>query len=398
MELGLKRIQKATKILLMTTVAMSGCGNKRNAPIGEGIEGSGNSVIIGSLDWLEVTSLSDSSAPRVNSFAVADVSIPAIGSRCTGFLINEDTLMTNHHCVPVAEASQGLSITLDNERGVPLSQQQRYDCSTFIGHNQERDFALLKCEGLPGQRYGYVTLDPSSVNIGEQMYLLQQNCDYFINPNCQWTKKIAYGEFTESSQLTIGHNADSLGGSSGSAIFSSVTHNVVAIHNSGLPFCSGCREGSENFGRSMSSIIPYIQQNFPDVKLYLAGQTIVDPTPVDPIPTTPPPSNGDGNDNYDSATIVERFSVHDFAIDREGDVDIYEFDLEYQNKMLFYLDIISFGEDLDLYVIAADGRILGRSEASTSLEFLDLTLDPGKYYVVVQGHNGAKGDYRLSIY
>jgi hypothetical protein len=81
-------------IALLVLFATS-CG--KEVPSGE-FKVSSSSIIIGGLDWSEVTNLAEQSEEAVNAKMVAHIDLPFIGSRCTGFMINDDILMTNHHC------------------------------------------------------------------------------------------------------------------------------------------------------------------------------------------------------------------------------------------------------------------------------------------------------------
>src|SRR5690606_25130968 len=138
-----------------------------------------SSVIIGEIDWKETESLAASSREASNARAVGKINLPWADSRCTAFLIAEDVIMTNHHCIEQASHAQGVTATFDLVEGSVESQRQYFDCSEFIGNNAELDFALLRCEGSPGSQYGVVNLAASAASAGSDLYVIHQNCDYY---------------------------------------------------------------------------------------------------------------------------------------------------------------------------------------------------------------------------
>ncbi len=115
-------------------------------------------VIVGDLDWVSSTELTGT-AKRA-SLATGYVSIPQASARCSGFLIGRDVFMTNHHCVSGPETAFGVTVnfkydTLWDESGVVR-------CDEFIGADQALDYALVRCQGNPGDIYGWPSLDRGS--------------------------------------------------------------------------------------------------------------------------------------------------------------------------------------------------------------------------------------------
>lgn len=98
-------------------------------------------------------------------------------------------------------------------------------------------------------------------------------------------------------------------------------------------------------------------------------------------------AQGDGcpEPNDDPATACPLTSGSDVqsVIDRPGDVDTY--------KLIVYgggqvsLDLTGLPADYDLYLVDANGGVLGQSvHEGTAPEQLQLTVQPGTYYAVVQ--------------
>lgn len=243
-------------LALSIVIIVSSCGQQNQ----NGDEVLGSSIIVGDLDWKEVTSLSSTHPIRVNSKAVADIDLPVMGSRCTGFMITEDILMTNQHCIPSSSYARGVTARFNHELNVQKSDIEEFDCSTFIGNNEELDFALLKCSGSPGRKYGVVSLSADAERVGASVYVIQQNCDYYSKSDCDWTKKYSLGSITKVAD-EYSHNADTLGGSSGSPVFSNSSNKVVALHHAGYGN-NGMGRGYENYAVPMSKILPVLKTRF----------------------------------------------------------------------------------------------------------------------------------------
>ncbi len=60
-------------------------------------------VFIGSNDWYSTSQLTDA---MMKANAQATVYVRMSGARCSGFLVNEDTIMTNNHCIGSASEAQ----------------------------------------------------------------------------------------------------------------------------------------------------------------------------------------------------------------------------------------------------------------------------------------------------
>jgi len=369
----------AFTFILSLTFIIS-CGKERAL---NDFSATSSSIIVGDLQWSEVTALSGSSEEAQNALGVGHVDIPFLGSRCTGFLINENTLMTNHHCIRSEKYAVGVTVSFDVIAGVRKGSEERFDCSGFIGNNQELDFALLRCSGSPGTKYGVVKLQKEAFAETTSVYVIQQNCDYYSQRDCYHTKKISRGQ-GQLSGARITHNADTLGGSSGSPVFSSSTHQVVGIHHAGFGN-NGQGRGFENYAVSMTKIMPYLAIRFPSIILEgVSG-------------SSQPLLTARDNNTMDGATLLGRFKRIDGAIDKASDVDYFEFEVTDGDQVSIDLKIKSLGVDLDIYLIKRGAGVLGKSESVTSVEEITRSLTPGKYFVLVKGYKGAVGNYTLTV-
>jgi hypothetical protein len=225
-------------------------------------------IIVGDFepDWVNIE-IVDNEQIREQSRAIGRLILPAKkNAACTAFLISDDVIMTNHHCISSAEDAVGAKVYFNY---LSEGEHQTVICDKFISNNEKLDYALLKCEGSPGNIFGKVKLSQNEPDNGMPIYLIHQNCDYYQIKGCKRSKKLSFGSITGFNSSRVYHNADTLPGSSGSPIFSLDTHEVIGLHNSG----SGHEEnngrrngrGKTNLGIKMSQILSEIQVILPDL-------------------------------------------------------------------------------------------------------------------------------------
>lgn len=216
-------------------------------------------VIIGTNTWYPSTQLTDT---MMKSNAAATVYVRMRASRCTGFLVSDDVIMTNNHCIANSSEASGVYVRFDwvSNNGT----YKQYTCDEFIGTNSALDFTLVRCKGSPGKYHPQVVLGSYQGKTNYPIYVPQQNCDYYSSSSCVPTQKVSEGVLVGSGTTTVSHNADTLGGSSGSPIFDKASHKVIAIHNAGLSTSGG---GGTNYGIQMYKIVDYIKDNFSSVSV-----------------------------------------------------------------------------------------------------------------------------------
>lgn len=264
-----------TTLLTLSMVAITACGGGGGGGGGSASpacveklnlfsEDPTNEVIIDDLRWSSSDTLG-SGATRSNARATAYIKITARSSRCTGFLINNDTIMTNNHCVSKQSHVKNMKVTFQY---TDKSKGKAYTCDKFIGTNRALDFSLVKCQGTPGKDFPKTVLAGYKADVNDPIYVVHQNCDYRNSRSCKPTQKYSEGRLLGSTSSNVEHNADTLPGSSGSPIFSADSHKVIAIHNAGRSYSNG---GGMNYGVPMYKIVDYIQSKFPEVKLYTSS-------------------------------------------------------------------------------------------------------------------------------
>lgn len=216
-------------------------------------------VIIHDNTWYPSYQITDD---MMKANAAATVYVRMSASRCTGFLVSDDIIMTNNHCIGSASAARGVYVRFDwlSNNG----SYKQYTCDEFIGTNSVLDFTLVRCKGSPGKYHPQVVLGSYQGKTGYPIYLAHQNCDYFSSPGCVPTQKLSTGKLIGYNSTQVRHDADTLGGSSGSPIFDADSHKVIAIHNAGMNTSDG---GGTNYGIQMYKIVDYIKDYFPGVDI-----------------------------------------------------------------------------------------------------------------------------------
>lgn len=376
--------------LLAAALLLAACAQQVGdpGPMGDGmVEGrvDDKAVIVGGVDWQEAAALPEGSAERAVSRAVAYLTIPAEGARCTGFLVAPDVVMTNHHCIPTAAAATGVRAYFRYEQGGPADDSGA-DCSEFLGNDADLDFALLRCPSRPGDVYGVVALEATSPARNAGVYVIHQNCDYYTAPECAPTKKYSPGRVT-STISEIGHDADTLGGSSGSPLFSRVTHGAIGLHHVGLGN-DGAGRGSENRAVPVSAILPVLTQRYPGIELGARA-------PADQAAPVPAAADGyEPNDLRADATAVQLpFSSVDARIEA-GDQDHFRFTAPGARTVRLAFSHLT--GDLDLYLLDDAGAELARSIGTTDAEEISFDAS-GTMVIRVIGYRGAVGSFALDV-
>lgn len=365
-----------------------------------------SAVIVGSIGWTDITQLSDVSDERRASRAVGYLSIPARGQRCTAFLVAPDVVMTNHHCIAAQWQAEGATVAFARETGVPYPDQQPYACDELLAADDDLDYALLRCDGRPGDEVGVLGLDASVPHAGDDIYVLHQNCDYYSDRWCDPVKRYSPGDITFVYN-ELQHDADTLGGSSGAPLLRSDNHLVQGLHHVGLGN-NGAGRGSGNLAVPMSRIVPHIEALGLDLDLGErlpggAGQPPEETPPEETPPEeTPPTVDGEGEAfepneaPEDAADLAVPFAWDALAIESETDVDWFRFETAGAETRV-RIEFLHAVGDLDLYIHTADGQVFAQSIGTSNVEEIEQAFPAGRYRVRVTGYAGATGAYNLRV-
>ncbi|MBT6325647.1 MAG: trypsin-like peptidase domain-containing protein [Bdellovibrionales bacterium] len=354
-------------LLVFVIVILLGCGRTQQFTNQDTIL-LNSKLIIGSLNWV---SIQEGEVPEnvfTNSNSVADIRIKQKGTRCTGFLISNDLLMTNNHCVSNSYDAIGVKAYFNHRVNTSDKDWNEFSCDQFILTNIDLDFTILKCNNSPGEEFGFLKLSEKELGPNDSIYIVQQNCDYYITPECDWDQKYAFG-YISSYDETYSHNADTLGGSSGSPIFDYLTNEVIAIHNAGFGN-NGYGRGVENYGVPFSKILTFLQNSHESIFNQI-------------------------NDNNQFAITTLPFERENVFL--ETDEHVYSFSLEQESKIKTKVNFSHYNGDLDIKILNSNFEVVRKGNSSTDDEVITNSFPAGKYYLVVYGYHEAKNHYSVQL-
>ena len=194
----------------------------------------------------------------------------------SGTLISKDLLLTAGHCfdsspngwtVPRINNTNNPILPNEIAKNMKVNFNYQLDASgDFLDEDSYKivelveyregklDFAIVKVEGNPGEKYGYTKISSVDASENDMLCIIQ-------HPEGK-PKKVEAGPLTFiKNDERIGYNSiDTLGGSSGSGILQYTTGTIVGVHTNGG--CDTTRDGF-NYGVRISSLIavsPTLQQ------------------------------------------------------------------------------------------------------------------------------------------
>lgn len=216
---------------------------------------------IGSLDYLKLREFPHDSLEYKLGQKVAYIEIP--GESFTGFLVGNDLLLTNHHCVYNSRNEPYLASSMmvymeywnDRDKGVISSR-----VTHILKSNEYLDYALLQLSEPLGLWYGYLELETNVETLRrvKEVKIIQ-------HPK-QRSKEIVIENTTvtalkpEMSPEVIHYIADTDEGSSGSPVFSRTGDKVIALHHRGFSLQTDRQEYNEGIvmARIFEEIYPWL--------------------------------------------------------------------------------------------------------------------------------------------
>ena len=162
---------------------------------------------------------------------IVDRGLPA---SCTGFMIADDLLLTNEHCIKTQKlCDDAVAIFGYEKTSTGLASVKEYRCLQLIKKNAALDYALVKIEGNPGSqdKEGHLKLVPRDVAQGEAIYMIQHpggETKQISKNGCEVYTPQAQG-LNQGTMTDFGHRCDNSVGSSGSPVLDT-NHRVVGLH------------------------------------------------------------------------------------------------------------------------------------------------------------------------
>jgi V8-like Glu-specific endopeptidase len=162
---------------------------------------------------------------------------------CTASVLSAEYILTNYHCLPGPVNLTALQANL--QMGYldesDTRQVRRFEVEVRpVEADAVLDYAILRVEGDPARDFGTVTISASAPQVREAVFIIH-------HPEGKpktLSRKDCYVSVLAGAQFV--HTCDTLGGSSGSPIYSSESFQVIGLHY------AGSEEG--NHGRSMAAL------------------------------------------------------------------------------------------------------------------------------------------------
>ena len=232
---------------------------------------------------------------------------------CTASVISEQYIITNYHCIPGLMGTEALAAKLE------LGYLNEFDTSSVrefqvasepAEADGELDYAIVRVFGNPSLSHGVIRIGRETVEERDAVFLIHhpEGSPLILSRKQCYVTKAESGE--------ISHTCDTMGGSSGSPLFSDETQRVIGLHFAGA--------ADRNVGKSMrrivgrSRLLAAIVAQASDDAPSAGGGTEPSP-PQMPAPSSPkssPPSasqepqqrDGNGDQIRKAADFMEQFS------------------------------------------------------------------------------------------
>lgn len=199
------------------------------------------------------------------SRAVAKLSFLVEGgmAMCTGFLIDNDRMLTNWHCIANEDVCKTATAIFGYEiiQGGILSPGTQYRCGRVVFTSMPLDYTVLQLDGNPGSTWGFLKLSNREPTLGEQAYIIGHPAGepkQISRKKCQVSTLFAAGADPADAKTDLGHKCDTLGGNSGSPVLGQ-DFQVIGLHHYG--FGNDTRWSSENRAVRMRRILEQIESH-----------------------------------------------------------------------------------------------------------------------------------------
>ena len=301
----------------------------------------------------------EQSEPRIYERAgpVARILMPG-GSSCTAWRVGPGGLMlTNNHCVNQTSTIQGTEVWFNYEyddcAGLgTLGPIVKIAAKEILSTYQPYDYTLFSLVNPElAAAFGWVGLDPRLALKGERIYITG-------HPESKPKKSVVESDLNASGYCEVddpfkrgfikhadfGYFCDSLGGQSGSPVFSYANHRALALHHFG-----GCRsDGSQlNSGVKLARIWPEIRGFFDGVPLNDYEQPVVQPLAVPTVECV------DSTCTYDSAgsigDVMWELGDGNISTAPSGEIT-FDVSAEYRFTLYASMNGVTDADAIDVYI------------------------------------------------
>lgn len=165
---------------------------------------------------------------------------------CTGWVISAQYIMTNHHCIP-GKSGQVLkaSLVMNYLDEGDAKATERFEVETRpVETSTELDYSIVPVKGNPGAKYGIIPILARDPKPAEELFIIQHPAG---TPK-RLTRRNCRADVDTERPDELRHFCDTLGGSSGSPVFSDNDMALVGLHFAGI-------EKKVNFAKRMTVLV-----------------------------------------------------------------------------------------------------------------------------------------------
>lgn len=204
-----------------------------------------------SNDFEQVRNFKENSRFRRVALPVGRLKVKVRDSRgrtgmalCTASIISSEYLLTNNHCIPgvLGVTVLAAKIEMDYLDERDTARVRSYEVDTVpIESSEALDYSIVRVRGNPSALYGKVVISRSPGALQDAVFIVHhpEGAPKTLSRKDCYINTLADKEFI--------HSCDTLGGSSGSPIFSDETFQMIGLH------FAGSKEG--NFGKNITSLL-----------------------------------------------------------------------------------------------------------------------------------------------
>ncbi len=158
---------------------------------------------------------------------------------CTAFIVDEQHILTNHHCVPGMDgdpsgADSGIQAAQFVAGYIKPGRAAGVDRFTvspqIVETNRELDYSVLRVFGNPSGKYGFLELAAADPEDAEFLWIIghpQGQSQHISREGC------AAASPSISDEGKLVHTCDTLGGNSGSPVIRISDKRVIGLHHAG---------------------------------------------------------------------------------------------------------------------------------------------------------------------
>ncbi|MBR1164941.1 trypsin-like serine peptidase [Bradyrhizobium elkanii] len=155
---------------------------------------------------------------------------------CTGFMVSDDRMITNHHCINTEEICKSADIIFGfNKSDSPLGDEMQR-CLRLVDKDEDLDAALIEVAGSPGKRWGSLAFSDAVPALNEAAVVVQHPAGFpkFVSRiDCIVSTMPADG-VKAGKESDFGHSCDTMDGSSGSPVLRRADLKVIGLHHWGF--------------------------------------------------------------------------------------------------------------------------------------------------------------------